>query len=211
MQDFFPRAQHHEAHQANVNSWAEGANEARFLGIINLFLQWRGSYQWVEEHKWIGGCYKELGTNVICISSDIARRSTTQVLLSFYPSGYPTAFAKNTKAPHYHKLLFLNTWAQHTWAGVLSAMLSYPEYTASSLPDLAFYPFPPSQVLLTADKESKKKTKPTKPIHKQASGKGSLSVNAKSVPTWFWNYRSFHSQGSEYPLHPEWLYHIHRL
>lgn len=31
-----------------------------------------------------------------------------------------------------------------------------------------------------------------------------------NVNTWFWNCRSFHFQGNEYP-HPEWLCHIHRL
>lgn len=167
-------------------------------------MRWRGSYQWIEEHKWIGGCYKELGTKVICISSDIACRSTTQV---------HSPFTQLDIQQHLQ-----GTWRLFTTISYLlwipgpsilkqeCLVARHPTQNTQQALLLSTLPLPakyyPWQI---------KKAKQQKTTHQQANGKGSLSVNAKAMPTWFWNYRSFHSQGSEYPLHPEWLYHIHRL
>lgn len=132
--------------------------------------------------------------------------STIPLGLSFELNRNPTAFARDTKAIHYVPfcsrcagLLLPHTSLAYSGNSACTTQ-SHPEFRASSTSAPVFFLSSP------IPRMDKKRN-----MIKKANRKRPLSSHAKSTPTWFWNYRSFHSRGSEYPLRPEWLYHTHRL
>lgn len=167
-----------------------------------------------REHKGICGYYEEPGTEVTL--RQVKTLPGPYPLLCFYSpfnwvgiqphmQGTQKQFATLCPFSFRHVGLLL-PWMTLAHTGNSGcATWSHEEFKASSPSALAFpsFPFPFPQWI--------KQAKQLLHINKQMEKKDPLSSNTKSTPTWFWNYRSFHSQGSEYPLHPEWLYHTHRL